>query len=208
MNIWEVVCVKDLSKILKESPNKFVLVGLVLDSTEKKIQSYIKKFLKEKSLVYPNMMFVFYKASKKDFNKISLISDAPDEYPIIYSIFDCENVFVKVNRAEPSTILEAYNAVKSYYDEDLVKYLEMKSTKIKTDSESELASKQSSQIDHIDQEIALTTPISLMSQTELMEAQQKLMEKILCLETKTKEYNLNLLQDIKQRKKSESLLKK
>ena len=46
-----------------------------------------------------------------------------------------------------------------------------------------------------------------MSQSELMEAQQKLMEKILCLETKTKEYNLEFLQDIKERKKSESLLK-
>ena len=51
MNIWEVVCVKDLSKILKESPNKFVIIGLVLDVNEKKIHSYIKKFLKEKSQI-------------------------------------------------------------------------------------------------------------------------------------------------------------
>ena len=156
------------------------------------------------------MTFVFYKVSKKDFNKISLISDVPDEYPIMYSIFDSENVFVKVNHAEPSTILEAYNAVKSYYDDDLVKYQEAKLETKKSDSDAELVAKQSMQSTQSKQstqpdisEIAAPS----MSQAELMEAQQKLMEKILCLETKTKEYNLSLLEDIKQRKKSESLLK-
>jgi hypothetical protein len=209
MNIWEVVCVKDLSKILKESPNKFVIIGLVLDVNEKKIQSYIKKFLKEKSQIYPNMTFVFYKVTKKDFNKISLISDEPEEYPIIYSIFDSENVFVKVNMAEPATIIESFNAVKSYYDDDHIKYLEEKSTKstkpakTKSDSESETSSKLSKQ----ELETPTLPPMPPMSQSELMEAQQKLMEKILCLENKTKEYNLEFLQDIKERKKSESLLK-
>ena len=209
MNIWEVVCVKDLSKILKESPNKFVIIGLELDVNEKKIHSYIKKFLKEKSQIYPNMTFVFYKVTKKDFNKISLISDEPEEYPIIYSIFDSENVFVKVNMAEPATIIESFNAVKSYYDDDHNKYLEEKSikptkpAKTKLDSESETSSKLSKQ----ELETPTLSPMPPMSQSELMEAQQKLMEKILCLETKTKEYNLEFLQDIKERKKSESLLK-
>ena len=184
----------------------------MLDVNEKKIHSYIKKFLKEKSQIYPNMTFVFYKVTKKDFNKISLISDEPEEYPIIYSIFDSENVFVKVNMAEPATIIESFNAVKSYYDDDHNKYLEEKSikptkpAKTKLDSESETSSKLSKQ------ELETPTlppmsPMPPMSQSELMEAQQKLMEKILCLETKTKEYNLEFLQDIKERKKSESLLK-
>jgi hypothetical protein len=194
MNIWEVVCVKDLSKILKESPNKFVIVGLVLESTEKKLQSYIKKFLKEKSQVYPNMIFIFYKVTNKDFNKISLINSNSEEYPIIYSIFDCDNIFVKVNMAEPSTIMEAFNAVKSYYDDDLLKFLEAKSSKTESKSESK-------------SELELTSIQPSMSQAELMESQQKLMEKILCLETKTKEYNLELLEDIKKRKQCEYLLK-
>jgi hypothetical protein len=210
MNIWEVVCVKDLSKILKESPNKFVIIGLVLDVNEKKIQSYIKKFLKEKSQIYPNMTFVFYKVTKKDFNKISLISDDPEEYPIIYSIFDCENVFVKVNMAEPATIIESFNAVKTYYDDDLVKYLEEKSTKIITKSKSKTKSdseSESTKLSKPELEIPEQPTMPSMSQSELMEAQQKLMEKILCLENKTKEHNLEFLQDIKERKKSESLLK-
>jgi len=216
MNILEVVCVKDLSKILKESPNKFVIIGLVLDVNEKKIQSYIKKFLKEKSTIYPNMTFVFYKASKKDFNKISLISDDSEEYPIIYSIFDSENVFVKVNMAEPATIIESFNAVKSYYDDDLVKYVEEKSTKpitktkskTKSDSESDSTKLSKPEVEILEQPSMPSMPSSpSMSQSELMEAQQKLMEKILCLETKTKEHNLEFLQDIKERKKSESLLK-
>ncbi len=45
MNIWEVVCVSDLIKILKDSPLQFVIVGIVLESSPKAIQTEIKKAL-------------------------------------------------------------------------------------------------------------------------------------------------------------------
>jgi hypothetical protein len=61
MNIWEVVCVNDLIKILKDSPQQFIILGIVLESTPKSIQVIIKKFLKEKSKHFPNMKFLYFK---------------------------------------------------------------------------------------------------------------------------------------------------
>lgn len=68
-NIWEVVTVTDLIRIIKENPNKFVILSLVLESTPKDIQGFIKKFIKNKSKKFPNMTFLFFKLNKKDLGK-------------------------------------------------------------------------------------------------------------------------------------------
>ena len=54
-NLWEVVTVTDLIKLIKENPQKFVIVSLVLDSTPKQLQSFIKKFIKDKAIIIDNI---------------------------------------------------------------------------------------------------------------------------------------------------------
>ena len=46
MNIWEVVCVSDLIKILKTSPQQFIIVGIVLDIINSGVNEY-KKLIEE-----------------------------------------------------------------------------------------------------------------------------------------------------------------
>ena len=115
MNIWEVVCVSDLIKILKDSPQQFIILGIVLESTPKSIQVIIKKFLKEKSKHFPNMKFLYFKANQKDLGKISLLDKDETQYPFVYHIYDTSNIFIKVNSANQQTIIDAFNAGEQYY---------------------------------------------------------------------------------------------
>jgi hypothetical protein len=118
-NIWEVVTVNDLVKILKANEKKFVIVGLCLDNTPLPIIKTIKKFLKHYSRIYPNITFLYYCANQKDLGRMSLLTKNVDEYPYIYHIYDISNIFVSVNRANQDTIHEAMNAVEEYYKKDL-----------------------------------------------------------------------------------------
>jgi len=123
MNIWEVVCVSDLIKILKDSPLQFVIVGIVLESTPKTIQTEIKRFLKEKAKIFPNMKFLFFRANTKDLGKISLLDKDETQYPYVYHVFDTSNIFIKVNCANKQTIYEAFKAGEQYYIDNLKKYM-------------------------------------------------------------------------------------
>ena len=73
-NIWEVINLNDLVKILKENEKKFVIVGLCLENSELEIKKSVKKFLKTYSKIYPNITFLYYNVSVKDLGRISLIT--------------------------------------------------------------------------------------------------------------------------------------
>lgn len=118
-NIWEVVNLNDLVKILKENEKKFVIVGLCLENSTTEIKKSVKKFLKTYSKLYQNITFLYYNVQVKDLGRISLITKNTDEYPFIYHIYDVSNIFVSVNRANNDTMYESMTAVEEYYKKDL-----------------------------------------------------------------------------------------
>lgn len=219
MNIWEVVCLSDLIKILKDSPQQFVILGLVLESTPKSLQSYIKKFLKEKASKFPNMKFLFFKASQKDLGKISLLDKDESQYPYVYHVYDSSNIFIKVNSANPQTIIEAFNAGEQYYRKNLEEYINLKqqvsenktiqssqsSQPSQTKNESKNDSKRESKIEMSSPQV--NTEEWAKQQSE-METQQKLIEKIVTLQQRAKEFNIELLKDIQQRKEEEEKIRR
>lgn len=205
MNIWEVVCLSDLIKILKESSQQFVIVGLVLESTPKSIQSYIKKFLKEKAQKFPNMKFLYFKASHKDLGKISLLDKDESQYPYIFHIYDSSNIFIKVNSANPKTIVEAFNAGEQYYRKNLEEYINLKQHNANNEAENKTMQLSQSKNE-------LTVPQvnteEWAKQQSEMETQQKLIEKIVTLQQRAKEFNIELLKDIQQRKEEEEKIRR
>ena len=222
MNIWEVVCVSDLIKILKDSTLQFVIVGIVLESTPKTIQTEIKRFLKEKAKLFANMKFLFFRANTKDLGKISLLDKDESQYPYIYHVFDTSNIFIKVNCANKQTIYEAFKAGEQYYIDNLKKYIaekqleneEKKETNTRdttsqqptptknTSTKPQLAPQQ-----NIPQLTSQQNEEWTKQQTEL-ESQQKIIEKTITLQQRAKDFNLELLKDIQQRKVEESKIKK
>jgi hypothetical protein len=200
MNIWEVVCLSDLIKILKDSSQQFVIVGIVLESTPKSTQIVIKKFLKEKSKSYPNMKFLYFKATQKDLGKISLLDKDELQYPFVYHIYDSSNIFIKVNCANQKTITEAFNAGEQYYKKNLEEYINNKTKNIEEYKENK-ENKQNKDITKIETE-------EWAKQQSELESQQKLIEKIVTLQQRAKDFNIELLKDIQQRKEEEEKIRR
>ena len=123
-NIWEVTTVSDIVKILKSNPKKFVIIGLSLSNAPKSEHKTIKKFLKDKAKLYPNMTFLFFKVESNDLGKISLLDSNVDTYPWIYHVYDYNNIFIKVNNANEETIYKSFEAGEQYYKKDLEDFLD------------------------------------------------------------------------------------
>ena len=212
-NIWEVVTVTDLIKLIKENPEKFVIVSLVLETTPKSLQSFIKKFIKDKAKNFPNMTFLFFKVNKKDLGKFSLLDTNTDLYPLIYHLYDINNVFIKVTSAVKDSIIEAFSKGEEFYLKDLHKN---NKSNIQINNINQNNLNQDKQVNHDIQDNSENKnntdnkddENNWEKQQQLMEEQQKMIAKIVNLQQKAKEYNLEILEDIKQRKKEEEKIKK
>jgi len=204
MNIWEVVTINDLIKIIKENPQKFVILALVLNSTPKSLQVYIKKFLKQKAKIFPNMTFLYHKVSPKDLGKISLLDKDINQYPLMYHIYDVNNIFIKITNAVQETIVEAFSKGEEYYKKDLLKL----STPEKAKSSITINQVEQVKNNQEDNNNAEQDTSSWDKQQQIMAEQQKLIEKVITLQNKGKEYNLEILKDLKDRKKEEEKIKK
>lgn len=193
-NIWEVTTVSDIVKILKSKPKKFVILGLSLTTAHKYEHKLIKKFLKDKAKLYPNITFLFYKVESNDLGKISLLDSNVDTYPWIYHVYDYNNIFIKVNNANEETIYKSFEAGEQYYKKDLEEFLDNNSNKIPNQPEDNTSNKTVNNTIEIDQ--------------DAWKQQQMMIEKLLTFQNKAKKYNLELLEDIKQRKKEEEKIRK
>jgi hypothetical protein len=200
MNIWEIVTLTDLIKILKENENKFVIVAITLESTPRNIIKVIKKFLKTYSKLYENLTFLYYQASDKDLGRSSLLVKNPDEYPFVYHVYNTKDIFVSVNRANETTIYEAFTAVEEYYKKDLQAYLINKSNPVNNDDNENKSNIQINQN-------SMNCNLEIEEQQSEMDRRtiehQKLLDKIVLFEEKKKDYNIKFLGDIQKRKKDE-----
>ncbi len=218
MNIWEVLCVSDLIKILKDSPKQFVILGIVLDTTPKPTQVIIKKFLKEKAKYFPNMKFLFFKATSKDLGKISLLEKEEAQYPFVYHIYDTSSIFIKVNSATQQTLVESFNAGEQYYRQNLEEYLSIKEqaqmmkeqendNTNSNENKEETNNKKNQQSNIKNHQPNINTEEWTKQQSEI-ESQQKIIEKIVTFQERAKDFNLELLKDIQQRKVEEDKIRR
>jgi hypothetical protein len=212
MNIWEVLCVSDLVKILKDSSKQFVILGIVLDTTPKPTQIIIKKFLKEKAKYFPNMKFLFFKATSKDLGKISLLDKDEAQYPFVYHIYDTSSIFIKVNSATQQTLIDAFNAGEQYYRQNLEEYLSIKEqAKViseKPDNQKNMETKEDNKKINIQNKEKEINMEEWTKQQSELESQQKIIEKIVTFQERAKDFNLELLKDIQQRKAEEDKIRR
>ncbi len=205
MNIWEIVTLADLIKILKENENKFVIVAITLESTPQQIIKSIKKFLKTYAKLYENLTFLYYQANVKDLGRSSLLVKNPDEYPFVYHVYNTKDIFVSVNRANETTIYEAFTAVEEYYKKDLQAYLINKSNSSNTTKQDDNNDEDKSNI--VINQNNMNSNLEVDEQQADMERRaiehQKLLDRIVLFEEKKKDYNIKFLGDIQKRKKDE-----
>ena len=204
-NIWEVVNLNDLVKILKENEKKFVIVGLCLENSTTEIKKSVKKFLKTYSKIYQNITFLYYNVSVKDLGRISLITKNIEEYPFIYHIYDVSNIFVSVNRANDNTMYESMNAVEEFYKKDLQNLISNnnKNNYLK-DNYTDNNKYNFKDNDNLNDDNLNDDNMNKVEydNNKVVEHQQ-LLDKLVIYEEMRKKHNINFLSDIQQRKKDE-----
>ena len=217
-NIWEIVTVNDLVKILKEHENKFVIVGLTLQDTPLDMVKTIKKFLKDYSKIYKNITFLYLNVLDKDLGRINILKKDKSEYPFVYHIYNTSDIFVSVNRVNKQTLYESMYAVEKYYKKDLENYLSSLSNEKSNNviinnnlpfnnnlNNDQLNNNKNDEDYNENQEQERQQINDLQNE----ETQQKVLEhenllnRIVIFEEKKKIHNLKFLEDIQKRKKEE-----
>ena len=212
-NIWEIVTVNDLVKILKEHENRFCVVALTLQDTPISDIKMIKKFLKDYAKIYRNLTFLYLKVADKDLGRISILKKDREEYPYIYHIYNISDIFVSVNRVNKQTLYESMNAVEKYYKKDLENMLLEQETIKNADNKTNHSvvinnNLNFNQKNTNDENEKIEDNADLQNDEETQRKvleHENLLNKLIIFEEKKKQHNLNFLEDIQKRKKEEKL---
>lgn len=206
-NIAQVTYVEGIEKLLKEGPTRFVILALTLDTTPLSTKIYIRKWLKATSKKFPNILFLYFCAKDDDLGKMNLLPEDTKDYPYIYHIVDTKNILVKVDGANPSTIVESFSQVEKHYIKDLEKSLsnENNDDEITNDDNDENNNEQNSENNNKKNEDMKKI---MLKQREIQQnnklEQKKLMEKVNVLNECADKFRKKFLKDIKKRKLEES----
>jgi hypothetical protein len=220
-NIWEIVTVNDLVKILKEHENRFCIVALTLQETPENDVKMIKKFLKDYSKIYKNLTFLYLKLTDKDLGRISIIKKDKEEYPFIYHIYNITDIFVSVNRVNKQTLYESMNAVEKYYKKDLENMLH-DSQPLQNNNVSNKSVIQTNTLnlnknninlnqnnnDENDNQEEINEEQEIQNKEDMQRRvleHENLLNKLIIFEEKKKQHNLKFLEDIQKRKKEEKI---
>jgi hypothetical protein len=114
-NIFKVKNIDDLIFLLKNAKKRVVVLSIITEETDEQITNMIKEFMKKKSIIYPNVTFLHYKAEKQDFGKLDpLFYKNMLEYPKLIHIWDIEAILCSVMAIDNEEIIE--ESFEEYHD--------------------------------------------------------------------------------------------
>ena len=221
-NIWELSDVTDLAHILQEHSEKYIITSIVLKNGDKRESAIIKRFLKEKGKMYPNMLFLYLAISEKNMGEMSLLKNDSSLYPLSYHINN-KKIMVTITKSKYESMEEAFDELKYIYDADLTKFNKAQNNKTsidktsieigdidiktkkkkKNDDEKEESEKKSGIKDTIDRNLNILE--LTLAQKKLED--KKIQKKLALLQTLAQDHNVKILEDLKQRQDDENDIK-
>ncbi len=212
-NVIEVVNMVDLKMIMESCLT--VIMGFTLPQTPKETKIMIRKFLKRKAEIFPLITFVYMQVSQKDRLFLNILKGDDDEYPKFYHIRNGNIVLVHIDAANIKSINETFNEVEKYYIKEMTQ-LQMAEDK---NTNEEISEHNTSQDNVSNDSKKTTTIIETVIQTNAepkiqtlntidpeLEDRMKL-EKLVLLNKKYKEIQMNFIQNISMRKKKDDEIK-
>lgn len=196
-NIWQVDMFSDLVGFLKNGGADYIVLSLVIKNTPSDIRSTIKKFIKRKAEVFPNIMFLFYTVQAQDVGKINFLKGTLDSYPMMCYIKTATNevmTYVEgIDGIEP--LDECWSMVEKAFIANL-KNTQQNSQQNKTSGKSSDTFEMQNQNQQN------------FAQVDKFAEQRKLVKKLSYLKEKADEYTLGFMEDCRLRKKEEEKIKK
>lgn len=227
-NLFQIVNMDDLLYFLRGGKDKLITLSLVLLTTDESIKRMIKKFVKRKSEQYPGVTFLYYAVRKQDFNKISFLTDDLSEYPKMCHIFNITELLMEVRTIDNIDILN-----RSFQHPDIAAYYAKFGLSAKKPisnvfeenengyNENENGDEESDDFEDEPQSTAVGGPVQTINtgQSQQNSAQQfqlpqnpmlekkKLLEKLTLIRQKGEEYNMQFLEECRNRKKEEEKIR-
>jgi hypothetical protein len=220
-NLFEVNNVNDLKEIMSE--NMTVILGLTIKSTNNKKKIMIRKFLKEKSKSFPLLTFVYMVIPEedrpsKDKKSISIFYGNDDKFPKIYHIRDGNQIIVEALNVDKEAVYESFSAAEPYYlkemennKKDKPKYTininnsESNENNEELDKDNNDNNENNNNSDNNDnnKEIEQIEQIEQDNENNEELEKEKNLEKLLFMNKHYDKVKLNLIKEVKRRKKLE-----
>ena len=185
--------------------NKIVVIGLVLNETEQSIKLMIRKYLKNKSREYPNVVFLYFVARNEDLGKIGdLLTTDTTKYPQLWHIYDVKNLLTKVTAIDDTTLMD------KSFDEVHKFYKEYDPNKEKTEDVENIDDLHENNnveqdVENTQEEQNNTLNVANNMTMQMMMNKKKNMEKLALYKIKSNEYMIKFYEEIANRKKNEDI---
>jgi hypothetical protein len=115
-NIWQIINYDDLYNFLVGESGRIVVLSLVLSNTDENIKRMIKKFIKRKANMYPNILFLYHVVKSKDIGRISILEKDKSKYPKMCHIYDKTQLLLEVTSIEDiDDLYESFEEVGDHY---------------------------------------------------------------------------------------------
>lgn len=117
-NLWQIVNYDDLLHFLRKGKNKYTVLAIVLLKGEDNIKKIIKKFIKEKSKLYPHITFLYYVVRNEDFGRASFVTNKTQEYPKLCHIYNITEMLIEVKSIDCVEAMElSFEQLEDYYND-------------------------------------------------------------------------------------------
>jgi hypothetical protein len=215
INLWHIACYEDLLHFIRKSKgNNHLMIAITLTNTPENIKKIIRKFLKSKSKLFPNIMFLYYCALNDDLGKIkTIIPLEKDGYPWVHSIYNFNNLIGTVNNVEDITTL---NNFFEQIEDDYKNYSERSNNASQNNNidnnyfEDQNSHNDNQKIDTLENQNQNNNIVStnfVQNENEIKELEKiekkKNLDKICALQEFVNENQLNFFKEIQKRKKKE-----
>jgi hypothetical protein len=213
-NIWELNQIVDLVQILKETKDKYIIIGLTKKDISVKVINSIKRFFKEKAQKHNNMIFLYYKVSgKENLARISkLFNITTEQFPIVYYTFGSD-ILSCVSNTDIGGLKKSFKQLLDYIEKQNEQIPE-KETKQDTANENNEGTQKNDKneknenIENVDEEPKrIEKPERIITEEKKEELQKieekKLTEKFDLFQEKCAEFEQNFIQEMALRRKKE-----
>jgi hypothetical protein len=106
-NLCAIIKPNHLSEKLHKCRNEFVVLALTIEDVKKSTNIILKKYIKEKSQIYPKVNFLYYEVKKNDLDRLNTMFEKNNyDYPMLFHIFDIEKILEVTVRIDCKEAME------------------------------------------------------------------------------------------------------
>lgn len=198
-NIYQIMNYSDLIELLTNGIDEFIILTVVAPQTNATLKIQLKKYIKMKAKIFPNVTFLYYTIKKDDPEKISILNKNMSNYPKMCHIYNVTQLLTEISNIDSmEAVDDNFKKVEGYYIEDLKCDEEAANTNHENEEEIQSTGNKK-------EEMRIQT--SMPTSDPLLE-KKKNNEKLALFMKKIEDFNIEFLKDCKGRKEEEENNKK